>query len=70
MLLGTDSILRLVSRRLGSRSGSIKISISRLSTTQRINMQIVKERQMDFDIETDPETMFELFGEDYKSFAE
>ena len=32
--------------------------------------QIVKERQMEFDIETDPETMFELFGEDYETFAE
>jgi hypothetical protein len=30
----------------------------------------VKERQLEFDVETDPETMFELFGEDYVSFAE
>ncbi|OSD07284.1 hypothetical protein PYCCODRAFT_1463574 [Trametes coccinea BRFM310] len=32
--------------------------------------EIVKERQMEFDIETDPETLFELFGSDYESFAE
>ena len=32
--------------------------------------QIVKERQMEFDIETDPDTLFELFGPDYESFAE
>ncbi|KAI0822233.1 hypothetical protein BC628DRAFT_1327704 [Trametes gibbosa] len=32
--------------------------------------EIVKERQMEFDIETDPETLFELFGGDYESFAE
>ena len=32
--------------------------------------QIVKERQMEFDVETDPDTMYELFGEDYVSFAE
>ncbi|KAI0335951.1 hypothetical protein GY45DRAFT_1333456 [Cubamyces sp. BRFM 1775] len=32
--------------------------------------EIVKERQMEFDIETDPDTLFELFGSDYESFAE
>ena len=32
--------------------------------------QIVKERQMEFDTETDPETLYELFGDDYRSFAE
>ncbi|KAI0661934.1 hypothetical protein C8Q70DRAFT_909788 [Cubamyces menziesii] len=32
--------------------------------------EIVKERQMEFDVETDPETLFELFGSDYESFAE
>ncbi|CDO71413.1 hypothetical protein BN946_scf184909.g7 [Trametes cinnabarina] len=32
--------------------------------------EIVKERQMEFDIETDPETLFELFGSDFESFAE
>ena len=32
--------------------------------------QIVKERQMEFDIETDPDTMYDLFGEDYVCFAE
>ncbi|KAH9854639.1 hypothetical protein C2E23DRAFT_59143 [Lenzites betulinus] len=32
--------------------------------------EIVKERQMEFDIDTDPETLFELFGADYESFAE
>ncbi|KAH9042059.1 hypothetical protein EDB85DRAFT_2139425 [Lactarius pseudohatsudake] len=26
--------------------------------------EIVKERQMEFDVETDPETLFDLFGED------
>lgn len=33
-------------------------------------MQIVKERQMEFDTETDPETLYELFGEDADSLAE
>ncbi|KAI0699286.1 hypothetical protein C8T65DRAFT_709991 [Cerioporus squamosus] len=32
--------------------------------------EIVKERQMEFDVETDPDTLFELFGPDYESFAE
>ncbi|EMD39841.1 hypothetical protein CERSUDRAFT_81183 [Gelatoporia subvermispora B] len=32
--------------------------------------EIVKERQMEFDTETDPETLYELFGDDYRSFAE
>ncbi|KAI0269913.1 hypothetical protein BC834DRAFT_922713 [Gloeopeniophorella convolvens] len=32
--------------------------------------EIVKERQMEFDVETDPETLFELFGDDARSFAE
>jgi hypothetical protein len=32
--------------------------------------QIVKERQMEFDVETDPQTLFELFGDDYECFAE
>ncbi|KAF8272024.1 nucleoside diphosphate kinase [Lactarius quietus] len=32
--------------------------------------EIVKERQMEFDVETDPEALFELFGEDARSFAE
>ncbi|TFY68755.1 hypothetical protein EVJ58_g811 [Rhodofomes roseus] len=31
---------------------------------------IVKERQMEFDVETDPETMYDLFGDDYECFAE
>lgn len=35
-----------------------------------LNIQIVKERQMEFDVETDPETLYELFGADYESFAE
>lgn len=33
-------------------------------------LQIVKERQMEFDVETDPDTLFELFGPDFESFAE
>ncbi|KAI9465422.1 hypothetical protein BJY52DRAFT_1113662 [Lactarius psammicola] len=32
--------------------------------------EILKERQMEFDVETDPETLFELFGEDARSFAD
>ncbi|KAI0729606.1 hypothetical protein C8Q72DRAFT_777779 [Fomitopsis betulina] len=32
--------------------------------------EIVKERQMEFDVETDPETLYELFGDDYECFAE
>ncbi|KAF5385717.1 hypothetical protein D9757_005527 [Collybiopsis confluens] len=31
---------------------------------------IVKERQMEFDVETDPDTLYELFGQDAESFAE
>jgi hypothetical protein len=30
----------------------------------------LKERQMEFDMETDPDTLFELFGDDARSFAE
>jgi hypothetical protein len=33
-------------------------------------MQIVKERQMEFDVETDPDTLVELFGDDAYSFSE
>ena len=33
-------------------------------------MQIVKERQMEFDVESDPDFLFELFGDDAESFAE
>lgn len=36
----------------------------------RVAGQIVKERQMVFDTETDPETLYELFGEDAASLAE
>lgn len=32
--------------------------------------QIVKERQMEFDVESDPETLYELFGEDADSLGE
>lgn len=32
--------------------------------------EILKERQMEFDVETDPEALFDLFGEDARSFAE
>ncbi|THH19193.1 hypothetical protein EW146_g1921 [Bondarzewia mesenterica] len=32
--------------------------------------EIVKERQMEFDVENDPDILFELFGEDASSFAE
>jgi len=34
------------------------------------SFEIVKERQMEFDTETDPETLYELFGEDAHSLAE
>jgi hypothetical protein len=30
----------------------------------------VKERGMEFDMETDPDALFELFGDDARSFAE
>ncbi|KAF9817301.1 hypothetical protein IEO21_03561 [Rhodonia placenta] len=45
----------------------------RFDIEQRISeagFEIVKERQMEFDIETDPDTMFELFGDEFESFAE
>ncbi|KAH8104595.1 hypothetical protein BXZ70DRAFT_921618 [Cristinia sonorae] len=32
--------------------------------------EIAKERQMEFDTETDPDTLYDLFGDDYESFAE
>lgn len=32
--------------------------------------EIVKERQMEFDTDTDPDTLYELFGEDARSFSE
>ncbi|KAF8476558.1 hypothetical protein DFH94DRAFT_694681 [Russula ochroleuca] len=32
--------------------------------------EILKERQMEFDMETDPDALFELFGDDARSFAE
>ncbi|KAG6820726.1 hypothetical protein H0H93_012779 [Arthromyces matolae] len=37
---------------------------------QEASFEIVKERQMEFDTETDPETLDELFGEDAASFSE
>ncbi|TFK40793.1 hypothetical protein BDQ12DRAFT_680037 [Crucibulum laeve] len=37
---------------------------------QEASFEIVKERQMEFDTETDPETLYELFGEDTHSLAE
>ncbi|KAF4590165.1 hypothetical protein EYR40_009436 [Pleurotus pulmonarius] len=37
---------------------------------QEAGFEIVKERQMVFDTETDPETLDELFGEDARSLAE
>ncbi|KAI0250733.1 hypothetical protein BJV78DRAFT_1216474 [Lactifluus subvellereus] len=32
--------------------------------------EVVKERQMEFDVESDPDILFELFGDDARSFAE
>jgi nucleoside diphosphate kinase len=32
--------------------------------------EIVKERQMEFDVDTDPDTLLDLFGEDAHSFAD
>ncbi|KAH9922832.1 uncharacterized protein BXZ73DRAFT_91547 [Epithele typhae] len=46
---------------------------SRFEIEQRLSeagFEIVKERQMEFDVETDPDTLFELFGPDFESFAE
>ncbi|KAG6854655.1 hypothetical protein C0991_003303 [Blastosporella zonata] len=37
---------------------------------QEASFEIVKERQMEFDTETDPDTLYELFGEDARSFSE
>ncbi|KAJ3482960.1 hypothetical protein NLJ89_g12105 [Agrocybe chaxingu] len=37
---------------------------------QEASFEIVKERQMEFDTETDPETLYELFGDDADSLAE
>jgi len=37
---------------------------------QEASFEIVKERQMEFDTETDPDTLYELFGEDADAFAE
>ncbi|KAJ7095856.1 hypothetical protein B0H15DRAFT_774786 [Mycena belliarum] len=37
---------------------------------QEASFEIVKERQMEFDVETDPDTLFELFGDDAESLGE
>ncbi|KAJ7780691.1 hypothetical protein DFH07DRAFT_793115 [Mycena maculata] len=37
---------------------------------QEASFEIVKERQMEFDVETDPETLYELFGDDAESLGE
>ncbi|KAJ7175869.1 hypothetical protein C8R46DRAFT_1189045 [Mycena filopes] len=37
---------------------------------QEASFEIVKERQMEFDVESDPETLYELFGEDADSLGE
>ncbi|KAK2465328.1 hypothetical protein APHAL10511_002682 [Amanita phalloides] len=37
---------------------------------QEASFEIVKERQMEFDTETDPDTLYELFGDDAASFSE
>ncbi|KAF9533126.1 hypothetical protein CPB83DRAFT_805989 [Crepidotus variabilis] len=37
---------------------------------QEASFEISKERQMEFDTETDPDTLYELFGEDTDSLAE
>ncbi|KAJ6508775.1 hypothetical protein C8R45DRAFT_453532 [Mycena sanguinolenta] len=37
---------------------------------QEASFEIVKERQMEFDVESDPETLYELFGEDSDSLGE
>ncbi|KAI0345833.1 hypothetical protein BDW22DRAFT_1324404 [Trametopsis cervina] len=45
----------------------------RFDIEQRISeagFEIVKERQMEFDVETDPDTLLELFGDEYACFAE
>ncbi|KAF9444765.1 hypothetical protein P691DRAFT_307224 [Macrolepiota fuliginosa MF-IS2] len=37
---------------------------------QEASFEIVKERQMEFDVETDPDALYELFGDDADSLAE
>ncbi|EKM84277.1 hypothetical protein AGABI1DRAFT_52146, partial [Agaricus bisporus var. burnettii JB137-S8] len=37
---------------------------------QGASFEIVKERQMEFDVETDPDALYDLFGEDADSLAE
>ncbi|KAF8627438.1 hypothetical protein AX17_006252 [Amanita inopinata Kibby_2008] len=37
---------------------------------QEASFEIIKERQMEFDTETDPDTLYELFGDDAESFSE
>ncbi|KAF9556758.1 hypothetical protein CPC08DRAFT_669527 [Agrocybe pediades] len=37
---------------------------------QEASFEIVKERQMEFDTESDPDTLYELFGQDADAFAE
>jgi hypothetical protein len=48
----------------------LRIDGERSSCVPGLFWQIVKERQMVFDTETDPETLYELFGEDAASLAE
>ncbi|KAJ7212103.1 hypothetical protein GGX14DRAFT_519626 [Mycena pura] len=37
---------------------------------QEASFEIVKERQMEFDVESDPDTLYELFGDDADSLGE
>lgn len=64
VLTSNTGYTRLVSKCVCS---GLTVAHPRLDVPSR---QIIKERQIEFDIDTDPDTMYELFGEDYLSFAE
>jgi hypothetical protein len=57
-----------IEHRISEAKFEVRIFSSTVS--QLSSFQIVKERQMEFDMETDPDALFELFGDDARSFAE
>jgi len=60
-------ILSPESKRLALRC--VSSSVVRRGALVRLP-QIVKERQIEFDVETDPDALYDLFGEDADSLGE
>jgi hypothetical protein len=60
-----------IEHRISEAKFEVRVSSSTVScASYTAVLQIVKERQMEFDMETDPDALFELFGDDARSFAE